>query len=147
MGICVPSSWHGQARERHEFGCGWGDVAEVSIPTPVGSAVVSELPVATYRQPLADPTEGHLSQIASDGVAIDGLLIFGGRLYGSAAIYYDALNTQTVSHYSRSLTLAEPSFRGMYSVGDKVKTGFVSGYMSTVPLAWHASLRGPAITG
>ena len=115
-----------------------GGVAEVTIPTPVGSAVVSELPVATYRQPFTDPTEGHLSQIASGDVVIDGLLIFGGRLYGTGFIYYDALNSQTVSHYSRSVTLSEPSFRGMYTVGERGKTGFVSGYMATVPPEWQA---------
>jgi hypothetical protein len=124
-----------------------GGVAEVTIPTPVASAVISELPVATYRQPFADPTEGHLSQIASDGVSIDGLLVFAGRLYGTAFIYYDALNVQTVSHYSRSLTLSEPSFKGMFAVGEKGKTGFVSGYMATVPPEWQTSLGGPAITG
>src|SRR5206468_3157135 len=113
----------------------------------VGSAVVSELSVATYRQPFTDPTEGHLSQIASGDVVIDGLLIFGGRLYGTGFIYYDALNSQTVSHYSRSVTLSEPSFRGMYTVGERGKTGFVSGYMATVPPEWQASLGGPAITG
>jgi hypothetical protein len=124
-----------------------GGVAEVTIPTLVGSAVVTELPVAAYRQPFADPTEGHLSQIASDGVSIDGLLVSGGRLYGTAFIYYDALNTQTASHYSRSLTLSEPSFKGMYTVGEKGKTGFVSGYMAAVPPEWQASLGGLAITG
>jgi hypothetical protein len=124
-----------------------GGIAEVTIPAPVGSAVVTGLPVATYRQPFADPTEGHLSQIGNDGVSIDGLLVAGGRLYGTAFIYYDALNTQTVSHYSRSLTLSEPSFRGMYAVGEKGKTGFVSGYLAAVPPEWQASLGGSAITG
>ena len=124
-----------------------GGVAEVTIPTPIGSAVVAELPVAAYRQLFADPTEGHLSQIAGDGVSIDGLLVSDGRLYGTAFIYYDALNSQTVSHYSRSLDLIERSFRGMYSVGEKGKTGFVSGYMAAVPPEWQASLGGVAITG
>ena len=124
-----------------------GGLAEVTIPAPIASSVVTGLPVASYRQPFADPTEGHLSQIASDGVSIDGLLVAGGRLYGTAFVYYDALNTQTVSHYSRSLTLSEPSFTGMYTVGERGKTGFVSGYMATVPPEWQASLGGPAITG
>jgi hypothetical protein len=124
-----------------------GSVAEVTIPTPIGSAVVIELPVATYRQRFADPTEGHLSEIAANDVAIDGLLVSGGRLYGTAFIYYDALNSQTVSHYSRSLDLSERSFRGMYSVGEKGKTGFVSGYLAAVPSEWQASLGGVAITG
>ena len=118
-----------------------------AIPTPVQSAKVAELPFATYRQPFADPTEGGLSRIAKDGVALAGLLVSGNRLYGTGFIYYDALNAQAVSHYSRSLNLSEPSFKGMYAVGEAGKTGFVSGYLAAVPPEWQALLGGPAMTG
>ena len=57
-----------------------GQVAEVSIPSPLASSDVNALPVAQFLQPFADPTEGHLSQVASDGVAIDGLMVYGDRL-------------------------------------------------------------------
>ena len=35
----------------------------------------------------------------------------------------------------------------MYIVGDPTKTGFVSGYMATVPAEWQPLLGGPAVTG
>lgn len=124
-----------------------GRVAEVSIPRPVNSADVNGLPFAGFLQPFADPTEGHLSEIASDGVAIDGLMIAGNRLYGTASIYYDANNTQRQSHYSRSLQLNQPSFSGWSQVWEAGKTGFVSGLMALIPAEWQARLGGPAVTG
>src|SRR5206468_9713855 len=51
------------------------------------------------------------------------------------------------SHDSRSRTLSEPSFRGVYSVGEPARTGFVSGYLAAVPAEWQALLGGPAVTG
>lgn len=124
-----------------------GRVAEVNIPNPVNSADVNALPFARFLQPFADPTEGHLSQVSTDGAAIDGLMVYGNRLYGTASIYYDANNTQRVSHYSRSLQLNQPSFSGWSQVWDSGKSGFVSGLMSLVPAEWQAKLGGPAVTG
>ena len=124
-----------------------GRVAEVSIPSPVNSANVNALPFATFLQPFADPTEGRLSDVAPDGVSIEGLMVYGNRLHGTASIYYDANNTQRISHYSRSLQLNQPSFSGWSRVWDAGKTGFVSGYMALVPAEWRARLGGPAATG
>src|SRR5882724_6555701 len=60
-------------------------IAEVNIPTPVNSPVVSSLSFAGYVQGFADPVEGHLTDIAispsaaaSTGVALNGLLVSGG---------------------------------------------------------------------
>jgi hypothetical protein len=125
-----------------------GRIAEVAIPASLGnSADPNALPFASYLQPFSDPTEGRLSQITNDGVAIDGLLILNNRLYGTASIYYDAMNAQRVSHYSHSLQLNQSSFSGWSSVWDPVKTGFVSGAMAAVPAEWQSRLGGPAITG
>lgn len=124
-----------------------GRVAEVSIPHLVNSTDVHALLFAGFLQPFTDPTEGHLSQIASDGVAIDGLMVYGNRLYGTASIYYDANNTQRQSHYSRSLQLNQPSFSGWSQVWETGKAGFVSGFMALVPDAWQAQLGGPTVTG
>jgi hypothetical protein len=123
-----------------------GTVAEVNIPTPVNGANITDLPFATYLQPFSDPTEGNRGTIGY-GAELDGLLVSGGRLYGTGYIFYDADNAQRVSHYSHSLTLSEPSFGGFYTVGNATKTGFVSGYMATVPPEWQTLLGGPAITG
>jgi hypothetical protein len=124
-----------------------GNIAEVTIPTPVKGTAVLQLPFAKYLQAFADPTENNLTQIADSGVSISGLLVSESRLYGTGYIYYDAMHVQTLSHYSRSLKLSEPSFKGMYAVGEKGKAGFVSGYLATVPPEWQAPLGGSAITG
>lgn len=125
----------------------YGAAAEISIPTPVHSANVSDLPFATYLQPFADPTEGHISDIATVGVNIVGLLVTGDRLIGTASIYYDANNTQRVSHFARSVQLDQPSFSGWSQVWNETNQGFVSGWMSLVPSSWQAQLGGAAITG
>jgi hypothetical protein len=124
-----------------------GRVAEVSIPGAVNTTNPDAMPFASYLQAFADPTEGRLSQIGTDGVAIDSFMVYGNRLYGTAFIYYDANNTQRASHYSRSLTLTEPSFTGWASVWQSDKTGFVSGAMTPVPSEWQSVLGGPAVTG
>ena len=124
-----------------------GKVAEVSIPTPLKTPAIEALPSAAYLQPFSDPTEGRITDVAADGAALSGLLVHGDRLFGTGLIYYDANNTQVVSHFSRSLDLAERSVKGMVRVGPSGKAGFVAGYMATVPPEWQSRLGGPAITG
>lgn len=124
-----------------------GAVAEVSIPTPGNSSDFKALPFASYLQGFGDPTEGHLSDVSNGGVSITSLMVKGNRLYGTASIYYDANNTQTVSHFSRSLQLNQPSFSGWSQVSDAGRTGFVSGWMTPLPSEWQAKLGGPALTG
>lgn len=124
-----------------------GHVAEVSIPTPIKATTIEDLPSAVYLQPFSDPAEGRIMDVAADGAALSGLLVYGDRLYGTALIYYDANNTQAVSHFSRSLDLGERSVKGMVRVGPAGKAGFVAGYMATVPPEWQSRLGGPAITG
>jgi hypothetical protein len=124
-----------------------GSVAEVSIPAPLNSSNFRALPVASYLQPFADPTEGHLSDISSVGVSLTSLMVKGNRLFGTASIYYDANNTQRFSHFSRSLQLNQPSFSGWSQVSDAGRTGFVSGWMTSLPGEWQAKLGGTALTG
>ena len=121
-------------------------VAEVTIPVPLQSSVVNDLPYATLLQPFADPAEGH---IAADmqGAGLTGLMVYGNRLYGTANIWYDANNTQRVSHFSRSLRLNQPSFSGWSPVWQADRSGYVSGFMATVPSEWQTKLGGPALTG
>jgi len=124
------------------------NVAEVSIPSVVNSNVITQLPFATFLQGFYEPTEGTISQLASIGDAsISGMLVAGDKIYGSASIYYDANNTQKVSHYVRSTTLSATSVIGMRQVWTDGHAGFVSGYMSSVPAEWQAKLGGSAITG
>jgi hypothetical protein len=123
-------------------------ITEVAIPPdPVNSSNPEAMPFGTFLQDFADPTEGHLNQIAATGVSIQGLLVQNDKLHGTGAIYYDADGVQKLSHYSRSPNLLERSFVGMTSVWDPSKAGFVAGYMASVPSEWQGLLGGPAITG
>lgn len=124
-----------------------GRVAEVSIPAPVVSADVNDMPFAHYMQGFADPTEGRLYQVWSSGVRNNSLLVHNGRLYGTASIYYDALNDQRVSHFSRSLRLDEKSFQGWTQVWETAKAGFVAGNLASVPAEWQARLGGAMVSG
>jgi hypothetical protein len=124
-----------------------GRVAEVTVPTPVVTTDIAALPFAEYLQPFSEPTEGHIKQVADDGVSLSGLLVHGDRLYGTAVIYYDANNTQALSHFSRPLTLSQKGASPMKRVGQRGRTGFVAGYMAAVPPEWQTKLGGPAVTG
>lgn len=125
----------------------WGSVAEVTIPVPVNSQDLNALPFATYLQPFVDATEGNLEKVGTVGVNIVGLLVSGSRLIGTASIYYDANNTQAVSHFARSVQLDQKSFSGWSQVWGAGRQGFVAGWMATVPGEWQARLGGSALTG
>jgi len=124
-----------------------GRIAEISIPAPTTPADVKALPSAEYLQPFHDPTEGRIKDVATQGAGLAGLLVHQGRLYGTGLIYYDASNTQTVSHFSRPIDLSEKGAGPMRRVWQKGKTGFVAGYLASVPPEWQSKLGGPAITG
>ena len=72
----------------------------------------------------SDPTDGHMKDVAEDGVSLGGLLVYERQLFGTGVIYYDANNTQTVSHFVRPLLLGERSAPKMVRVGQSGKTGF-----------------------
>lgn len=124
-----------------------GRVAEVSLPTASKSQAIAELPMAEYLQPFADPAEGRMREVATEGAALAGLLVQPRRLYGSGVIYYDANNTQSVSHFSRPINLSDRGASAMRRVGARGRSGLVAGYMATVPPEWQSKLGGPALTG
>ena len=125
-----------------------GRIAEVSIPAPVNSSDVTQLPFSSFLQGFYEPTGGMLAQITGSEASISGLLVMNDRMYGSASIYYDANNIQRVSHYSRPTTLSTSSgLVGMRQVWIDEHSGFVSGFMATVPPEWQQKLGGPAVTG
>lgn len=134
--------------DRHTLFAGTrrGRVAEVSIPDPIKADTIERLPFAEMVQPFADPTDGHMKDVGDDA-NLAGLLVLGNRLYGTGLIYYDANNTQATSHFGRPVALATPGAGPMVRVGDKGKSGFVAGFMATVPPEWQSRLGGPAITG
>ena len=126
------------------------NVAEVTIPAPVNTADVNQMPYATYLQGFSDPSEGHFREIEQggpNGAIMGGLLVHGNRLFATGSIYYDAQNSQVVSHFSHSTDLSEPSYLGMSQVWETGKAGYVGGYMTNIPSEWQALLGGPALTG
>jgi hypothetical protein len=126
---------------------GKGNLGEVSIPSPVIAADAKDLPVAAILQRFVDPTEGRLDEVGPSANLLGGLLVYDGRLLGSAYVYYDALNEQRVSHFVRSPRLSDRSFRGWTQIGESEKTGFVSGWLALVPPEWRQLLGGDVVTG
>ena len=123
-----------------------GKVAEITIPTPVASADIASLPFAEIVQPFADPTEGRMADVGNEA-GLAGLLVYHDRLYGTGLIYYDANNTQRVSHFGRPLTLAQSGAGPMQRVGETGRSGYVAGYLALVPPEWQSRLGGVALTG
>ena len=124
-----------------------GKVAEVEIPTPFKTTDVTQMPFTKYLQNFYDPTDGHFHELATSDANLAGLMVHGDRLYGTGSVYYDASNSQRVSHFSHSTNLAQSSFIGMSQVWETGKTGYVAGYLANIPSEWQPLLGGPALTG
>jgi len=121
--------------------------AEVSIPKLKRSSRLHRLHRARYLQSFTDATDGAIDRTGGDDNKIGGQLVYGGRLYGSVYIYYDASNSQVDSHWFRpSTSLTSGKARGLFRVG-KQGAGMVSGFMAEVPPKWRSLLGGPALTG
>jgi hypothetical protein len=123
-----------------------GKVAEVTIPALVDTRDIAALQFADIVQPFFDPAEGRMTEVGP-GAGLVGLLVYQKRLYGTGLIYYDANQTQTVSHFWRPLPVLPSGTGPVRPVGAKDKVGFVAGYMAVVPPEWQSRLGGPAITG
>jgi hypothetical protein len=121
--------------------------AEVTIPALRRAAHVGGLGRAHFVQPFTDATDGAIDRTGGSDNKVGGQLVYGGRLYGSIYVYYDASGSQVRSHWVRpSTSLATGTARGLYRVGT-LGAGMVSGYMAEVPSRWRPLLGGPALTG
>jgi hypothetical protein len=130
---------------------GYGRVAEINIPTLVTGSNLSALNRATFIKGLTDPTGGNLGKIDAGGgtyangeVDTGGLLVFNGRLIGTAFGYYDANHEAVRSHFVSSLTLS--NLGGMYGLTGAPQAGYLAGPMAIMPAEYQASLGGKAIT-
>jgi hypothetical protein len=123
--------------------------AEVSIPTPVHSAKLTDLPVATLVQPFTDVLQGHLHDIGTGTAKVGGLLPFHGKLIATAYLYYDGGGLQTKSHFITGLNFAAlPPIAGPLAVPNAFdKAGVVAGWMGPVPTEWQTALGGDLATG
>lgn len=121
-------------------------VAEVKIPQIVNSSALAALKTATVLQPFSDASDGKMYSVKpGETIKIGGLLVYNGKLFGTAYVYYDATGSQINSHFSSQLSLQGGS-QGMFRVGT-VGAGFVSGYMASIPTDWQAAFGAPALTG
>ncbi len=121
--------------------------AEVSVPTLRRSHSLNRLRRARYLQPFTDATDGEIDQAGNSTNKIGGQLVENGRLYGSVFVYYDASDSQVVSHWVRpSTSLRHGHTKGLFQLGHQ-GAGFVSGFMATIPTPWQHALGGSAITG
>lgn len=122
-------------------------VAEIAVPEIVKADTLDQLKTATVLQSFVDVTEGALDSVDDGTVKIGGLLVWGGKLYGTAYSYYDADGNQTLSSFVHDLDLtASGTFEGFYQVGT-LGAGLVSGYMTPIPPAWRDKLGGPVVIG
>ncbi len=121
-------------------------VAEISIPAPSKSTLLSDLPTAAFLQPFKDPSAGKMYTVGTDTTKVGGLLVYQGKLIGSAYVYYDGSGAQILSHWYNDSTSLSSAAHGMYQAGS-LMAGYVSGYMGTIPPEWQSALGGPALTG
>lgn len=120
-------------------------VGEIKIPTPVKSSKIDLLPFATMVQNIRDPLEGGLSVL--EGAALRGLLVNERKLFGTAMVYYDASNSARVSHFSRSKDLTKPSATPLKALWKPEKSGYVAGWLASVPQEWQSLLGGSILSG
>jgi len=109
--------------------------------------ITSTLATASVLQPFIDVSEGKMFTVDPYTIKVGGLMVYGGKLYGTAYSYYDADGNQVLSHYRSALNLSvKGDVQGMYEVGS-LGAGFVSGYMTAIPSAWQSAFGGPVLTG
>lgn len=129
-------------------GINQGQVAEVSIPSALGSGNIDQLPVAKLLQTFTDVTEGRKPLASTDpnGVGIGGLLPYQGKLYATVYTFY-AGDSQRLSHFVSGLDFTvQGDVQGPFRVQAPL-TGMISGYFGLVPVAWQVSLGGPVLNG
>jgi hypothetical protein len=129
-----------------------GIVAEFSIPGSLStSATLTDLPTGTTLQGFRDVSAALPSPLtgATDGSPIGGLLVSGGKLYGTIFAYYSGASTQATSHFVlSSLDLATATVTGLYATGNGTPSArLAAGAMSPIPAAWQTALGHTAMSG
>jgi hypothetical protein len=126
-----------------------GQVAEISIPTPKNGSI-SSLNSASLLQSCKDPTTGATQGLGGSGSSkIGGMMVYGGKLYTSVYVFYDASGSQNAWLYVKSNTnLSQSNASGAYKVGSNApNVGFLDGWIAPVPSEWQAALGGPVASG
>lgn len=130
-------------------------IIEITMPEPVNSEVLEELPVAKLVAGPVDVLQGKRGTVDGDranGAPIYGLFIDdAGRLIVAVTRFYDGEGTQQRSHFISGTDLNNlPEVKGPFQVGKTFSSaaGFAGGWMAAIPPPWRASFGGkPAVAG
>lgn len=127
-----------------------GRVGKISIPTPSLSTNKASLPRATLIQAMNNCFPRLQSQPFNDP-RVGGLLVEGGKLYGSVYSDYENRAQFAQSHYKYAGTTVSGSVTGLSAVGPLSQAGVrldvVGGYMTSIPTALRGEFGGPCLTG
>jgi hypothetical protein len=128
-------------------------VAQVKIPAALADPNIvgdNGLPTATIVQGFDDPSNGRQAQAL--GVAGNGfgnMIVYNGKLIGTAAAAYDATCSQSKSAWVSPIDFTQKSqASGPYGFDSPVGPRFLGGgYMALVPPEWQALLGGKVVSG
>lgn len=124
-------------------------IAEVSIPTPVNSRNIADLPVATFMQNFQNPTAGYfnnMEEIPKIGLQYLNDPATGPLLHIAWGQHLQPDNEP--SHGWFNATLNNPQFKGVWFIGNQ-NLYSTNGYMFDIPADWataHTQGR-PLATG
>ena len=112
-------------------------VAEVSIPTPVNSRNVEDLPVAEFVQPFHNPTAGYftnMEEIPRVGMAYLNHPDTGPKIHLGWGQHMPP-DSDEPTHGWFNPDLGNADFQGVWHIGQQ-DCNSVNGYLFTIPTAW-----------
>ncbi len=122
-------------------------VAEISLPEPVASRALDDLPVARFLQPFSDVAAGQfpgLDELPRTGLAYLDTPATGPRLHLAWGAHFQP-DPPAPSHAWVSPDLSAPGFTGPWFVGEGLDYAN-NGYLFAIPEAWaQAHLGGAAL--
>ena len=121
-------------------------VAELTIPVPVNSGNLEDLPYATFIQSFHDVATGYfhdLDEIPKVGMQYLNHSDTGPKIHLCWGRHLQQLEDNIASHAWVGATLATPDLKGVWYIGNQ-NPNSINGYMFDIPAAWadaHAQGR------
>jgi parallel beta-helix repeat protein len=128
-------------------------IAQIKIPSTLADSDVvgaDNLPAASIVQGFDDPSNGKQSQILSGvGTGHGNVLVYNGKLIGTASSDYDAGCAQSKSAWVTSINFGQKSqATGPYAFNSPVMPRLVAGgYLTLIPSEWQSLLGGKVVSG
>lgn len=128
--------------------------AEMTLPQPVISENMADLPIAEFVQPFGKVFGDVVDRVEAEDNAPQDVGIGGGMFWGEGenerlllgmSSYYDAGYKMRWTHLLARPNTADPQAQGPFRVGS-LNPGYYGGYMMRVPPEWAGKLA-PAISG